>query len=340
MSMPEMTDIEIGRLSPSDVPELMDLWSAYVLAVSRDWGRCAELWSDRALVRPFIASHARTNCGVIARAGGRAVAFMAYDRFTFHGEDSAFFPVIGHARNAGAQATVYQMMYRSIADELVDHGCLNHFWTFFVDDQELQTISYELGFGLYVVDAFRTITDADARTVPSQECLVRRAGTQDVPTLVQLVAEFDIHYRSSPLFLARDKESAEEVHECVVTESGAVFVAEIDEEIGGFLQIQIADETHPVALSFAGMGIIEPLGAYVCRQHRGKGIGSSLVSAALRWCHERNVKDIHVDFESANIEANSFWRRHFRPSLYSTKRKISQDAVTIIQPRGKNGADR
>jgi hypothetical protein len=35
---------------------------------------------------------------------------------------------------------------------------------------------------------------------------------------------------------------------------------------------------------------------------------------------------MHVDFESANLEARAFWPREFRPVLDSVHRRLNQDA--------------
>jgi GNAT superfamily N-acetyltransferase len=112
----------------------------------------------------------------------------------------------------------------------------------------------------------------------------------------------------------------------VENRDGAVLVAEEHGSIVGFLYLHEAHEADPINLVVPGMATMDPLGAFVQRGSRRSGIGTSLVTAAFDWCRQRGISEIHVDWESANPTANQFWPRHFRPTLYSVKRRLNADA--------------
>jgi GNAT superfamily N-acetyltransferase len=322
---------EILPLTPSDTIEACNLWSEYLQSLGPNMSEIITAWMKTDQIRQFLVQHAESNKGVVVRENGTMIAYMTYDRFLFHGEDTAFVPIAGHARIPGISDRIFQKMYGVVADALVEDHCINHILTLAVDDVELQRIVFQLGFGLYLVDAFKSSEMIYTPISVSESFSIRKATGRDVAAIHRLVVEFERYYRGSPLFLCRDPETVEEVEHLAVSDTGAIFVVETDKQIVGFCNVQIANESSPISLVHAGMGIIEPLGAYIRPEFRGQGIGAALVNEICRWCHERNISQIHVDFESANIEANVFWPRHFRPTLYSVKRRVNQDILGSSQ---------
>lgn len=79
-------------------------------------------------------------------------------------------------------------------------------------------------------------------------------------------------------------------------DANAVFVADVDGELVGFLEASLRDRvdgclTSPVAY-------IE--GWYVAAGHRGRGIGAALVAAAEHWARVRGCREMASDVELAN----------------------------------------
>jgi len=318
--------VTIRPIEPGDVPAAARLWTARLEQFAGDTPDLIAAWSGGELVESFIASHARSTSGVVAIRDDSLIGYLFYDRFPFHGEDGAFMPIVGHARATGVHASLYELMYREVARSLVASGCISHFLTCFTADTELRQVVFELGFGLYVVDAFRSAElPVDVRPAETR-ATIRQATANDAAALYELLVEFDGHYRASPLFLVREMESVDDVADCITIENGAVFVAEVDGSIVGFANVVIADESSPITLVPEGAGAIEPLGAYVRPAFRGQGIAGMLLEAARVWCVGRGGTLMHVDFESANLEARAFWPREFRPVLDSVHRRLNQDA--------------
>lgn len=144
----------------------------------------------------------------MVRLPEKIVGFLTYDLVDFHNEPAAFFPIMAHAAEASYKLNVYSMMYTYVSQKLVEQGCLNHLFTFFALDQALQAYLFELGFGLYVVDAYRGLQHIPIEG-KEHDIVVRKAGLNDVDELLGLVQESARYYAEAPLFLKRDsKEKA------------------------------------------------------------------------------------------------------------------------------------
>ena len=75
-------------------------------------------------------------------------------------------------------------------------------WTIFYNDTELKNILFDLGYGSYLIDAFSSLSNK-----PEGECLfeIKKASSEDINTLYELVEKSEEYYKSAPLFLNRDK---------------------------------------------------------------------------------------------------------------------------------------
>jgi GNAT superfamily N-acetyltransferase len=248
---------------------------------------------------------------------------MAYDQFMFHGEETAISPIIGHASVPESRVIIYREMYRYLAEVWVADGALNHIITSYTSDEKLVETLFHLGFGVYVIDAFRgnnPIPDSDK--VP-----IRKAELTDLAEVKRLAEEFREYFLRSPIFLVTKKENDGYYTRLLNDEKGTVFVTEKNDGLAGFLYVRENDEADRFTLAAKGIGMIDKLGAYIEESTRGSGAALSLLNAAITWCIERDIFIIHVDFESANLLGSGFWRKYFTPSLYSLKRRVNQDIM-------------
>ena len=71
--------------------------------------------------------------------------------------------------------------------------------------------------------------------------------------------------------------------------------------------------------------MISEIGAYIKLEYRNKKIGMELLKFANNYCRGISAPYIHVDFETANLYGNKFWRKYFTPMLLSMRRTINKD---------------
>lgn len=112
-----------------------------------------------------------------------------------------------------------------------------------------------------------------------------------------------------------------------MADNSAVFLAIRKNEIIGFVNIRCNQAEDVFTPSDKMTARIDPLGAYVKQEYRGLGIGKKLLSESIAWIKNKNLANIHVDFESANFRANQFWQTHFTTVLYSVKRRLNNDII-------------
>ena len=319
------TSLEIKLMKCEQVSSCIDLWVSKFNEANETLGYLPVQWSkDTSLLQTYLEEHIEKNQGIVAYSSGVLVGFMAYDQFKFHGEKTAISPIIGHASVPESRVIIYREMYRHLAGIWVADGALNHIITSYASDANLVETLFQLGFGVYVVDAFRGNNPIpDSGFTP-----IRKAKLNDRAELKRLAEEFRAYLHQSPVFLVTRKQKDEYYNSLLNDDKGTVFVVEKNDGLAGFLYVRENDEVDGFALAAKGIGMIDKLGAYIEEHIRGSGAALSMLKAAINWCNERDISIIHVDFESANLLGSGFWNKHFTPSLYSFKRRVNQDIMS------------
>jgi len=271
-------------------------------------------------IESFLNNKVETNSAIIAKLDNKIVGFLAYDEFPFNGEDSVFCPAIAHCATEEYKESAYLSLYKSISQQWTNKGILNHMWTIFYNDTELKNILFDLGYGSYLIDAFSSLN-----IKPEGECLfeIKKADLEDINTLYLLVEESEEYYKSAPLFLKRDKISKEEISELISKSN--VFIAWDKEKAVGFINLSTANNNNPIDMSIDNCGLIDEIGAYIKLEYRGEKIGEQLLKSVSEYCSLNKISGIHVDFETANLYANKFWRKYFSPMLLSMRRTINKN---------------
>lgn len=319
--------LHIEPLQSSHIPAIKALWNLQYLQMIKCYGFLPRKWlDDTTNFSSFIGQHIDVGNSVALIFQGKVVGYLAYDLFDFHNEKTAFFSILAHAADLGYKLSAYSMMYAYVSQELVKKGCLNHLFTFFSLDKALQEFLFEVGFGLYVVDAYRGL-DSIPIEENNSEIAVRKAGMSDIDELFGLVKESSKYYAESPLFLKRDSEEKDQVAKMTTADDNEVFLAIRKDEIIGFMNIRCNQAEDVFTLSDKMTACIDPLGAYIKQEYRGLGVGKKLLCESIAWIRLKNLANIHVDFESANYRANQFWLNYFTPVLYSVKRRLNNDII-------------
>ena len=320
-------DLQIEPLRSNHILEIKALWNLEYRRLIKNHAFLPHNWlDDTASFSSFIERYIADGNSIAAIFQGKVVGYLAYDIFDFHNEQTAFFPILAHAADPSYKLSAYRMMYACVSQELTAKRCINHLLTFFSFDKVLQKFLFELGFGLYVVDAYRGLDNISIEK-QHNDIAVRRAGMSNVDELFSLVEESIQYYAESPLFLKRESEDKEQVVEMITGQDSAVFLAVRKDEIIGFMNIRRNQAADVFTLSDKTTARIDPLGAYIKQEYRGLGVGKKLLCQAIAWVERTNITNIHVDFESANYHANQFWPNYFMPVLYSVKRRLNNDII-------------
>src|SRR5260221_8638784 len=115
---------------------------------------------------------------------------------------------------------------------------------------------------------------------------VRRAGPGDIPVLVDLMSEF---YAEAQYGLDRDWAAASFAQLLRDAGRGAVWIAFDGPGAQGYVVL-----TTRHSMEFGGLdGFVDDM--FVRPQHRGCGVGTSLLSALFGHCGQNRILAVHVE---------------------------------------------
>lgn len=267
----------------------------------------------------YLSEHAKANQGVIAKIDEEIVGYLLYDTFYFHGEESSFVPYIGNASTQENKEAIYFELYQKLAEEWVERGIKSHYFTISHDDLLLKNALFDLGFGSCVVDAFSDLTALNSAM--HQGVVIEKAIMKDATKLYNLVNLTTAYYLSSPIFLRRNETSLEEVIEHI--ERNTIFLAKHNGNIVGFMFLSFTENDDIIEMTVKNCCKIS--GTYILEQYRNSNIGIQLLIEASNLHAKTEISSFHVDYETSNLFANKFWKKHFDPIMLSVKRTIHSD---------------
>jgi GNAT superfamily N-acetyltransferase len=317
-------NLTIQTMQPGDTAEALDLWRKQFTHFCSQ-SDIYPIWQDNLEeIEAYI--HGRTVQGkaLAARMDGRLAGYICYGTFNFHGAQSAFCHFPGNAAEIEGRARIYSLLYSELASQWVAKGIAAHYITISNADAEAKNALFDIGFGAYVMDGFKTF-EALPPSEPSVEISI--ASLADAGDLYEVVKESKEYYLSSPIFLTMEPYPLEEL--CQLIEASTIFIAREQGKICGFFNLRIAFEHNIFRMTPKGCGMIDDIGAYIRPGFRGRNIGYQFIQAISTHCREHSIPCVHVDYETANLYANKFWKKFFTPTLLSLKRTVHTDAVKL-----------
>lgn len=307
-------------MDESDVNEAKNIWLEQYRIYCSDINFPSYWGEDSSILEKFLSLKVKNRNAIVAKIENKVVGYLSYDEFPFHGEKSVFCPAIAHSAIEEMKEIVYSELYKYISKQWVYKNVLNHMWTIFYNDQKLKTTLFDLGFGSYLIDAVRVCNGKDDRQFKYD---IKKATLNNVNNLYQLVKESQAYYASAPLFLKRDDVTCEDIEELI--RKNGIFIAWDKGEAVGFINVSTAEHNNSINLTVINSGLLDEIGAYIKLDYRSRGLGIELLEVAKNYCHNTNAPYIHVDFETANLYANKFWKNHLTPMLHSMRRTINKD---------------
>ncbi len=318
----------VDTMGERDIPQAAALWRE-LYRLSRGGAALPGTWDgDDGALEEYLAGRIQARTSLVAREGRRIAGYLSWMDISFHQENSAFCPITGHAASGEDREHVYRRLYDAAASLWVGHGRFNHLWMIFHGDLALRAMLYDLGFGSYVIDAYRGVPET-ARGF-DHHFRISRATAGDAAAVCDLVEESREYYGAAPIFLKRCAYREDELARII--EQAAVFVAWSGSTAIGLISVSMNARTSLESLAGIGCGTIDTLGAYVRDGHRQTGAGTCLLEAVLGYCRTHAIRGLHVSFETANPLANRFWRKHFTPVVLSVRRAVNRDAAVAIPP--------
>ncbi len=100
-------------------------------------------------------------------------------------------------------------------------------------------------------------------------------------------------------------EGEEELRKCIDGDFSAIFSAETEGGIIGYLAASVQ-----LAENFRNIKYVCELGSlWIDEEYRGKGIGKALVKEFEKWCREKNARKLSVSASAGNERAIEFYRK-------------------------------
>ncbi len=267
-------------------------------------------------------SHCRTvlldlladnHAGFVALEGTRVVGVLCATIGGAHGAIPAEALAVDPALTDPTGVLV--ALYSRTAPELLAGGAIHHRATH-VGLGSLSLGLMNLGFGRSGVYG----SQRSRRTVP--DTTVRVGTVDDLDSIVALsFVEMEFRF-TAPIYSLPHSRSLAGVreHHTQLLAAGAVhLLAHADREDIGLATLEF---TSPAPrLCAAGQPYIGPTATYP--SYRGRGVGRSLVDAALNWSYQHDFPTVSVDFDSANPLSRPFWLgAGFIPVGYQVARSI------------------
>lgn len=222
-----------------------------------------------------------------------------------------------HATTGKHRRGVYRRLYAQLADDLTKIGGFTH--TIAVNYSDRATVDswFELGFGIDQVKGVQALDRSGAGASSLPDIHVREARASDLDQMTEQAIEVTRFHANSPNFrpaLSDHDFVRGNFSKAMDTDRSLVVVADVGKRLRGFFQVN--PDNH--FLDTATIGI-----AGVAPDDRHQGIGTAIVNFALDWASNSGYHFCAVDWGSANLTSDRFWRsRGFQPLQYKLTRRI------------------
>lgn len=313
--------LTIEELNEKHISAIEKLWKDQYRQQIQQVSSLPNYWQENTeYFTSFINGYITNENGIVILVNNELIGYLVYDNFDFHGEKTILVPIMGHVVIDKYKENGYQLMYQYFSEKWVKKGYLNHLISYFSTDTKMTKVLFELGFGLYVIDGYRSQENIK---IKENNFTVIKANEEHIEDIMLLEKEIIEYFRKAPIFLVSKKDKSEDREKKVDEDRLAIFIIYENTTLIGYMQIEKLSGNDTYILADKGTSIIN--GAYIKPEYRKKGVGKILLNQCINWSKLEKCKQIHVDFESANVLGKAFWEKHFEKVIYSVKRRVNQD---------------
>jgi len=314
--------IEITLLRDEHLKEAAALVASRYRATREHVPSLPPRYEDAGSVLPPLCDLAGRAPGVAAIRGGRLAGFLLGRVLpAFRGRRSVYSPEWAHAAEAEGCRRIYQEMYARLAPRWLANGCFTHLITLLAHDDKAVDTWFWLGFGLISVDAMRDLSPVEG-SVASLD--IRRAGVEDLDTVIALGEGLYRHVAAAPVFLSLVEKKDRRSHEqWLANSANASFVAYRQGQAVACIGLEPANPRGAVYVR-RDEKTVSITSAFTKDRARSHGIGAALLAHALNWARSVGYERCAVDFEPQNIPGSRFWLRHFQPICLSLMRRVDE----------------
>lgn len=137
---------------------------------------------------------------------------------------------------------------------------------------------------------------------------VRYARLIDIPKIEALYEQlFEAMAEIQPKYIQPDRQDRAYIKELIVRKDTDILVAQMADEVIGFLAIQKAKTPDYAGLRAYHYAFI--VDTVVHKAHRGKGVGTKLLASAKHWAQERKVDYMELTVIAENTHAIRLYER-------------------------------
>ena len=317
---------QITPMNSHDIPQALTIWHNQFESYCYNDSFPRFFPGGEETVAQYLAEQIEKGNAIVARHDTAVVGYMAWMTFDFHGERTAFLPIVGNAAVAEDENAIFHALYAAASQIWVCDNRFNHLWMTFFDDISLQNMLYDIGFGSYVIDACQKTSP---KSPPSPSAYqITPVTLAHADALLSLANDSEENLSRPPIFLIRKPWAKDKIISLIATMP--LYVAWDNDLMVGLLSFDVNQDYDLEYLTSPTSARISGIGAYVRPEYRNKGIGKQLVQQACDHCYRAGKSFFHVSFESANPDAIRFWPKHFRPAIRSVRRTINKDANTVL----------
>jgi ribosomal protein S18 acetylase RimI-like enzyme len=234
----------------------------------------------------------------------------------------------GHALASAEDAGLYRDLYAAAAPHWLARGCFAHYVESPADDRAGLDAWVSLSFGLQQAYGLCPLPADDLSSTPLDPAItIRRAGPDDLDTLVELQGILFTHLGRSPVYSVRLPEESRRWPaawaERLADPQVALWLAEREGVALGVVEVT------PLTLGNDQLDVPESC----CYLHfaatreaaRGRGVSTALTAHALAEAHAAGYVACLTDWRTTNLQAARLWPHlGFRPFQYRLHRLIDE----------------